>query len=756
MSPPQNSTSWVTRAAGHVGGMKTVKGIGGDVGISALFAIGGWLNSDDGPMKDASPATKKLLNAVFGVPMFAKLTVPELVHSWKGRDVPDFVMHGLTAAIGVLGATTNDKEMMQSAAMLAALFAMAGRLEHGVRSTSREALTELEHSIPKNATRRIEVEGGGHDFRPVSTEEIGVGEHLLVRHGETVPVNAEVLEVKALPGSLRPNSGGVHYPTIGSGEKALKSVEIGSHVPQGAIAEGADLIVKATHKSEESLLRLNLKYLKKGENPAKSVHGIKGVVNNIYVPILVAACAAQFLVSYGHQKRRRAEHERRVTEIGQPDHSPQEKEHKESKLQFWKKKKDFNPEDADWERPLKRTAELAIKMAPCAVMASLLVLPFVKNRLASKFGVLVRDDAALEKCKGITHVLTDIRGTLTRDVHEFTGLHLWDGVKGAFEKCGQELEHELLTLIGKAESKSPHSLAESLRKAARERNLNIAVHPEMDKILHDAGKGVVGRLQDGTVLIGNHDMLKSGENIFKERNFRVPQGMIEKAREMGDSSYLYAVTKGDATHWGLATFKDELRPDVVQSLQEMHQKGVKLIAVTGMEEHKAEHYLKQIDPEGKMGIRLYADHSSVRTNGKRAKTEVVEEYSRPGHVVAAIGDAGNDAAFLQRARELGGVSFAIGAGGAELTKGRASMVIEGVHQIPGIMEMSASLNRLLWTNVAAAASWMTFLVGTHVFGMEMKPHKASIAHEAPTFLLTLTSLWESFKLTKKLPSLARH
>ena len=117
-------------------------------------------------------------------------------------------------------------------------------------------------------------------------------------------------------------------------------------------------------------------------------------------------------------------------------------------------------------------------------------------------------------------------------------------------------------------------------------------------------------------------------------------------------------------------------------------------------------------------------------------------------VVIGVGDASNDKAFLKHVDQHGGVALVIDGTGDPASKEVASLVVQGIHQLPDLMTLSKRLNHALWLNVSAAASWMTLLVGSHMAGHKMKTQEASVAHEAPTFLLTLASLGQSMYLLK--------
>ncbi|MBY0406698.1 MAG: hypothetical protein K2Q01_03330, partial [Rickettsiales bacterium] len=397
--------SWRSRVLSHVGGPTTFKKIGKDAGIAAVFAIGGWMTSDDGPMKDASPNTKRLVNLAFGAPMLAKLNLPELQKTWKEREIPDFVMHGLTTAIATLGISTNDRDMINSAAMLATLFSMAGHLEEGVQGKSQEGIKTLEKLVPGTATLH-------KSGKNVPIEQVKVKQLVRVAHGETIPVDGVVKEilVKGKPESI----GAVRMPQLHDGEGGQVRVRLGEPVPQGAVAaEGTPLVVKAKAVAADSSISRNISYLSEAEGAVGTSHSVSSGIKHIYVPIMLAACAGEFAWSYYKHKKKHEQAELIDGKSAEPSKEIKVEKWISEKLGWGKKaKKDTEAAEGkkdekddkdekkkeDEHRPrtevdhlrksIKRTAELAIKMAPCAIMASLLVIPFVKNALAARHGVM--------------------------------------------------------------------------------------------------------------------------------------------------------------------------------------------------------------------------------------------------------------------------------------------------------------------------------------------------------------------------------
>jgi P-type Cu+ transporter len=716
------SASWGSRILSTVGGTRTLKNIGADTGVSALFVVGSHLTDEDGPLKDASDNTKRLVNLAFGSPMLAKLTVPELIEHWKairthdGRQaIPDFLMHALTTAIATLGIAKNDKEMITASAMLATLFAMAGHLEAGVEVKSLDGIAKLKAQVPQKARRLFDPADLGK-FEDVDVGELKAGDHVLVEHGQPIPVDGAVTSIHRDGRQI--TSGAIKTSLMHDGEGVQHSVAPSSRVRQCAFpAEGTNMVVRAETTAAESALMSEIEFLEKAEQtPSRAAHGIKRGISNVYVPAMVAACAAQFAWTYYKDQKKHA-----AKAVHQPHETPDEERARDQHQKTHGVKHHT-------EKAVKRTAELAIKMAPCAIMAATLVIPFVKNALASSHGVMVRKEAALDTMKNITHVVTDLRGTLTKGITEFKGLHLWEN-----EALVETADHALLGMIGKTQTASTHHVAEALKNAAAKAGHALELGAAEHATLH-MNKGVSGVFGEQKMVVGNHALMQ-------ELGHDVPEGLLKAASEHAGSTAFFCHEVNGVKRFGFAGLQDELRAGTRQALDELMKRGVHVTVATGMEETSARNILQQLGAHE--GITLRAG-CSPQDKVEIAKALMADKKS----LIAAVGDAGNDTPFMKHVEKHGGVAMAIKDTAHATTQEAASVVVEGIHQLPDLMTLSKRLSHALWLNVTAAASWMTLLVGSHVFGHEMKTEHASIAHEAPTFLLTLAGLGQSLSMAK--------
>ena len=716
-----SSPGWAARVLSHVGGKATLKHVGRDAGISSLFVIGGYLTKDEGPLKDATPQIKRLVNLVFGSPMLATLTLPELIKTWKEMKepggkaaIPDFVMHGLTTAIALLGISNNDREMITAASMLATLFAMAGHLEAGVEAKSLDGIGKLKALIPAKA-KRLRYPGG-QLVEEVDIAALKLGDHVLVAHNEPVPVDGKIIGIYKDSEELA--HGAIHSDVSYNGEGVQHPVSVTSPVRQCARpAEGTNMVVEVKAVAAESTLMREIDFLKKAEDmPSHAAHRIKRGISNIYVPAMMAACAAQFALAYhrDHQK-----HAGCALDPKKPAEA----------IQSTERSTKTHGAKHSTKKAVKRTAELAIKMAPCAIMASTLVIPFVKNALASTHGVMIRKESSLDTMKNITHVVTDLRGTLTKGVTEFRGLH----IVGQDGRLVEKNDHALLAMIGKAQSVSTHHVAEALKIASAKAGHSLKLAADESSVLH-MNKGVSARL-------GKHRLVVGCKELLEESGYVVPEALVRGACNYEGSTTYFCHELDGVQCFGFAGLQDELREGTKHAINALVERGVTITVATGMEEASAQYLVKQLSPEGKIQLRAACD--------PELKTRIVASLmADKRNVVAAVGDAANDAPFMKYVEKNGGVSLAIKSTAAAVTEEAASAVVQGIHQLPDLMTLSRRLSHALWLNVSAAVSWMTLLVGSHIMGHEMKTEHASIAHETPTFLLALAGLAQSLSLVK--------
>jgi P-type Cu+ transporter len=263
---------------------------------------------------------------------------------------------------------------------------------------------------------------------------------------------------------------------------------------------------------------------------------------------------------------------------------------------------------------------------PCALgLATPMSIMVAVGRGASA-GVLVKDARALELMEKVDILVVDKTGTLTEGKPRLVlivPLEAWN-------------DTELLRLAASVEAVSEHPLAASVVEAARKRGIAMAVVSDFESV---TGKGVRGRVEGRTVIVGNRHMLDALGGV--------PADLAEQAealRQDGQTVIFVAIDGGLAGILGVADPIKQSTPDALRALRE---DGIKIVMVTGDSRTTAQAVAQ------KLGI------GSIEAEVlPEQKVEIVNRLKSQRRIVAMAGDGINDAPALAAAD----VGIAMGTG----------------------------------------------------------------------------------------------
>ncbi len=300
----------------------------------------------------------------------------------------------------------------------------------------------------------------------------------------------------------------------------------------------------------------------------------------------------------------------------------------------------FGPDPAFTFSMVNAVAVLIIA-CPCALGLATPMSIMVGTGKGASFGVLVKDAAALETLEKITTLVVDKTGTLTLGKPKLSRVQV----------IGDVLENELLTFVAALEKASEHPLAEAILERAKERGIEV---PEVNSFESVTGMGVKGEVLGREILVGNKKLLLK---------FAVDPSALESlASELqmsGHGVMLVAVDKNPA---GIIAVKDPIKETAKEAIEYFHQKGVKVVMLTGDNKATAEAVAKEV------GInRVEAEVLPQQKN------EIIRKLQTQGQRVAMAGDGINDAPALAQA-DIGiamgtGTDVAMESAGVTLVKG---------------------------------------------------------------------------------------
>lgn len=307
---------------------------------------------------------------------------------------------------------------------------------------SRRNISELMDIRPDYAN--VERENG--QLEAVDPDEVEVGTIIVVKPGEKIPIDGEVVE-----GSSTLNTSAL------TGESLPREVESGDEVISGCININGLLKIRTTKEFGESTVSKILDLVENASSRKSKAEDFISKFARIYTPAVVAAAIALALVPPFV----------RMGFMGVP---------------------------ADWDVWIYRALTFLVISCPCALVISIPLSFFAGIGGASKAGVLVKGSNYLETLSKVKTVVFDKTGTLTKGVFQVTAAH------------PQEMsEKELLHLAAHVERYSTHPIAASLRAAYPNESDSCRV----EAVEEIAGQGIRAHVNGNVVCVGNSKMMEA-------------------------------------------------------------------------------------------------------------------------------------------------------------------------------------------------------------------------------------------------------
>jgi Cu+-exporting ATPase len=254
---------------------------------------------------------------------------------------------------------------------------------------------------------------------------------------------------------------------------------------------------------------------------------------------------------------------------------------------------------------------------PCALGLATPMAIMVATGRGAETGIVIRNAEALEVLHRADTLVVDKTGTLTEGKPRLT----------LVEPAADWTPDEVLRLAASLERGSEHPLASAIVRAAQSKGLPLVEAKDFQSI---TGKGVVGKVEGRTVVLGNAALLAEQHIESGEWERR-----LETLRADGQTVLLVAV---DGRMVGLLGVADPIRASTPEAIRLLREEGVQIIMMTGDSRTTAEAVAR------KLGIdRVHADLLP------ESKNQLVKRLQEEGHIVAMAGDGINDAPALAQA-----------------------------------------------------------------------------------------------------------
>ena len=351
----------------------------------------------------------------------------------------------------------------------------------------------------------------------------------------------------------------------------------------------------------------------------------------------------------------------------------------------------------------------ALKLAmPLAVLSAM--------REAGREHITVKGGKFLEAVAKADTIVFDKTGTLT---------HACPRVAKVIPFHGKD-ETEMLRLAACLEEHFPHSMANAVVAASRERGL---VHEEMhSKVDYIVAHGIASHIGEDKVVIGSYHF------VFEDEQCVVPEGEEEKFEALpAEYSHLYLAIAGRLA--AVICIEDPLRPEAPEVMKELRKLGIKkIVMMTGDSERTARAIAARVGVD--------EHHSEVLPEDK---ANFVEAEKNAGHKVIMVGDGINDSPALSAAN----VGIAISEG-AEIAREIADITIseDAMFQLVTLKAISNALMRRVHRNYRFVISFNFGLIILGVMGV-LAPATSALLHNTSTLCISMHSMTNLLKDEEK-------
>lgn len=641
---------------------------------------------------------------------FHRGTLKTLRHG--GANMDTLVSLGSTAAYGISIVATffphvvGHATFYDTAALIVTLIFLGKYLEARAKRQTNEAIKKL---MELQALTAHIIRDGKEVELPV--EQVRVGDEVIVRPGEKIPVDGIVLSgFSSVDESMIT---GESIPI----EKIVGDPLIGATINQHGL-----LCVHTTKVGADTMLASIIHMVEEAQGSKAPIQRLADTISGIFVPVVLVIAALTFI---GWMV---------IGNLTTPGGN--------------------NP----WIVAIVAAIAVLVVACPCALGLATPTAIMVGTGKGAEQGILIKGGESLERIQAVRSVLLDKTGTITKGKPELTDVIALHTLS----------ENELLLLVAQVEQGSEHPLAAAIVAGAKARGLVPGPAPQRLTAL--VGRGLEATISGHTHLLSsgqssegktrerssvaharlvplrqaqglyggeyNH-VLVGTRRLFSERSiaYTAAEKQLESLEGQGKTAILVAL---DGVLAGIVALADTVKVGSTQAIQQLQAQGLSVWMITGDNRRTALAIAAQvgIPPEHVLAEVLPED-----------KANQVKRLQEQGLVVAFAGDGINDAPALVQADAgiaMGtGTDIAMEASDITLVKGN-------LRSVATALALSRATLRIIKQNLFWAFAYNVILIPTAI----LSPLVPFLKEQAPIFaaaamaLSSVTVLSNSLRLRR--------
>lgn len=442
---------------------------------------------------------------------------------------------GVRASIQSLRQRTIDVDLLMVLAALGAgyvgrplegatllfLFSFSNVLQEYAIERTRKAI----HSLMKLRPDKALVRRNGETVL-LGVEKLVVGDVLIVRPGESIPLDGEIIE-----GASAINEASV------TGESMPVDKAVGDPVFAATINQSGGLEVRITKLAKDSTIEKLIRMVEEAQSEKAETQRFLDRAEQWYASGVIAFTLALILgpVVFGHEP---------------------------------------------FDQTFYRAMTVMVVASPCALIISTPATILSAIGGAARRGILFKGGAHLERTATVEVVAFDKTGTLTEGKPRITDI-IVEGETGEFDSS-TPAALDLLRLAASVEVKSEHPLARAIVDEAHERNLALSNCTEFQSV---QGGGAAGIVDGRRIAIGSPRYFETLGTVRCKWMARA----VEAMQDAGKTCVLIGeqgVGPGSCTLLGAIAIADVLRESAPEVIRQLRAMGIKRVVMLTGDNHR--------------------------------------------------------------------------------------------------------------------------------------------------------------------------
>jgi len=383
----------------------------------------------------------------------------------------------------------------------------------------------------------------------IPIEQVQVGDELVVRPGEKIPVDGAVLSgISSVDESMIT---GESIPV----EKVEGEPLIGATVNQRGL-----LRMRATNVGADTVLANIIRMVEQAQGSKAPIQRQADTISGIFVPVVLVVALLTFIgwAIIGQVTA--------ASTAGMMGAS--------------------NP----WITAIVAAVTVLVVACPCALGLATPTAIMVGTGKGAEQGILIKGGESLERIQAVHAILLDKTGTITKGKPELTDVIALPDIQ----------TDNMLRLVAEAEQGSEHPLAAAIVECARARGLTLNATPE--HVTAIAGRGLEATVERHTVLIGTRRLLS-------ERSLAA-DAVEEQLRTLEQQGKTAMIVVIDGKVAGIVAVADTVKVGSAEAVKQLQAQGLSVWMITGDNQRAAqaiaaqvgipaEHVLAEVLPEDK-------------------------------------------------------------------------------------------------------------------------------------------------------------